>query len=45
MASGKEKAEAVARMLEGKLDTGCPATMLNLHPDVILIADKAAMGE
>ena len=45
MASGKEKAEAVARMLEGKLDTNCPATMLNLHPDVILIADKAAMGE
>lgn len=44
MASGKEKAAAVARMLEGTLDTACPATMLNLHPNVILIADKDAMG-
>ena len=45
LASGKEKADAVARLLEGKIDTNCPATMLNLHPNVILIVDKAAMGE
>ncbi len=45
MVSGKDKAEAVARLLEGKVDCHCPATMLNLHSNVILIADKAAMGE
>ncbi len=45
MVSGTDKAAAVARLLEGKIDCDCPATMLNLHPDVILIADKAAMGK
>ncbi|MBR7185272.1 MAG: glucosamine-6-phosphate deaminase [Clostridia bacterium] len=45
MASGKEKADAVACMLAGELDTNCPATLLNLHRDVILIADRAALGE
>ena len=45
LASGKEKADAVARMLAGKLDTNWPATMLNLHPSVILIVDKAAAGK
>lgn len=37
MASGKEKKEAVSAMLERTVDTGFPATMLNLHPDVTLI--------
>ncbi len=45
MVSGAEKHDAVARMLEGVIDTQCPATLLNLHPNVILIVDKAAMGE
>jgi 6-phosphogluconolactonase/glucosamine-6-phosphate isomerase/deaminase len=29
-------------MLEGKLDTSCPASMLNLHADVTVICDEAA---
>ena len=44
LANGKAKAAAVTKLLEGKLDTSCPATMLNLHPDVVVVCDTAAMG-
>lgn len=44
LANGAAKANAVAKMLEGKLDTSCPASMLNLHADVTVICDEAAMG-
>ncbi len=42
MASGKNKHNAVAKTLAGNLTTLCPATLLNLHPDVTLICDEAA---
>ena len=42
LANGKAKADAVAKMLTGKLDTSCPASMLNLHADVTVICDEAA---
>ena len=42
LASGKNKHDAVMKLLDGKLTTACPATMLKLHPDVILICDEAA---
>ncbi len=44
LASGASKQDAVAKLLAGKLDTSCPASMLNLHPDVTVICDEAAMG-
>lgn len=44
LANGAAKAEAVKKMLSGKLDTSCPASMLNLHGDVTVICDEAAMG-
>ena len=44
LANGAAKAHAVAKLLAGKLDTSCPASMLNLHPDVTVICDEAAMG-
>lgn len=44
LANGAAKAEAVKKMLCGRLDTSCPASMLNLHPDVTVICDEAAMG-
>ena len=44
LANGAAKADAVAKMLAGKLDTSCPASMLNLHADVTVICDEAAMG-
>ena len=43
LANGAAKAHAVAKMLEGTLDTSCPASMLNLHADVTVICDEAAM--
>ncbi len=45
LAFGAEKHEAVAKMLAGGLSTACPASMLNLHPDVTLLCDTAALGE
>ena len=42
LANGAAKHEAVSKMLAGKLDTSCPASMLNLHADVTVICDEAA---
>ncbi len=44
-ASGASKREAVKGVLSGMLDTHCPASLLNVHPDVIFVVDEAAMGE
>ncbi len=43
LANGASKKDAVAAMLTGKLSCHCPASMLNLHPDVTLICDEAAI--
>ena len=40
--NGKNKHEALTRMLEGKLDPMCPASMLNVHPDVTVLCDEEA---
>ncbi len=45
LASGKEKQQAVSRLLEGSVCCDCPATFLRLHGDVTLICDKDAVGE
>ena len=45
LASGKSKREAVSRLLDETVTTDCPATLLKLHPDLILICDKDAMPE
>lgn len=42
LASGAEKAEAVKKMLSGNISTHCPASLLCLHSDVVVICDKAA---
>ncbi len=34
--SGSKKLAALNKILEGKIDTSCPATLLNLHRDVIV---------
>ncbi len=34
--SGEKKMAALERILSGKIDTMCPATLLNLHPDVVV---------
>ena len=45
LANGEGKREAVRSLLTDKIDPHSPATMLKVHPDVILICDKAAYGE
>ncbi|WP_167374905.1 glucosamine-6-phosphate deaminase [Gottfriedia luciferensis] len=42
VASGIKKAEAVKEMLFGKVDTNCPATALQNHPNVTVIVDEEA---
>ena len=44
LANGAAKHAAVSKMLEGKLDTSCPASLLNLHADVTVICDEAALN-
>lgn len=42
IASGEGKAEAVKEMLSGKITTDMPASMLQMHKDVVVIIDEAA---
>lgn len=44
LASGKSKAAVVAELLGGMVSTSVPATLLNLHSDVVLICDREAYG-
>ena len=41
-ASGKSKAQAVKQMLEGPVDTACPASLLRTHPGAVFILDEDA---
>lgn len=45
MASGVGKADAVAAMLSGKVDPHCPASVLQLHPNVDVFLDRAAASK
>lgn len=40
--NGKGKHAALAKLLSGEISTSCPATMLNMHNDVVVICDKEA---
>lgn len=42
LASGESKAKAVEKMIFGKIEPGVPASILQLHEDVIIILDKEA---
>lgn len=42
LASGANKAEAVYKMVKGEVTEQVPASVLQLHPDCILIADEGA---
>jgi glucosamine-6-phosphate deaminase len=45
IANGPKKAEAVKRMIEDAPDTDLPASVLQDHPDVTVILDKAAAAD
>ena len=40
--NGAGKHNALKKMLSGEISTACPATMLNMHSDVVVICDKEA---
>ncbi|GGG01559.1 glucosamine-6-phosphate deaminase [Paenibacillus abyssi] len=42
IARGEKKAEIVHRALTGPITTECPASLLQLHPDVIVLLDEGA---
>ena len=45
LASGANKADAVYRMVKGAVTEEVPASVLQLHPDCILIADREAAAK
>ena len=45
IASGDAKADAVYNMVCGPITPECPASILQLHNDVVLVADKAALSK
>ena len=45
LASGEKKNEVVNCLLKEKIDTGVPATLLCMHPNVTLICDEAACSK
>lgn len=42
MAKGADKAEIVAKALKGPVTTQCPASLLQLHPNVVVVVDQDA---
>ena len=45
LASGANKADAVRKMVKGEVTEEVPASVLQLHPDCILIADREAAAK
>ena len=45
LATGSSKALAVQQMLEGALDSACPASLVRVHPDALVILDAAAAAQ
>ncbi|MGH9533479.1 MAG: 6-phosphogluconolactonase [Terriglobales bacterium] len=45
LVNGERKAGTLRRALEGPIGAECPASFLRRHPDVLVLADRAAAGE
>jgi galactosamine-6-phosphate isomerase len=43
--TGTAKREPLERLLSGQITTRFPASMLQMHPNVLLLSDAAAIGE
>ena len=44
VASGADKADAVAKMIQGPVTPEVPASILQIHPDVTVVGDEAALS-
>jgi glucosamine-6-phosphate deaminase len=42
IANGKEKADAIAKAIQGPIDDRVPASILQTHPNVTFAIDRAA---
>lgn len=45
IASGEKKAEALSKTINGPITPDVPASILQLHPNVVIVADKAASSK
>ena len=45
VASGEDKAEIVAKAFYGDVTPAVPASILQMHPDVTVVADAAALSK
>lgn len=45
IANGVDKADAIKAMIEGPVSTDCPASILQNHPDCVVIVDEAAASK
>ncbi len=45
IATGKNKADAVYKMIKGPVDVSCPASSLRDHPDVTVVLDEQAAAK
>lgn len=45
VANGKNKAKALAAAINGPVTPQCPASILQFHPNVVIIADEEALSE
>ena len=45
IASGEDKAEAVKAAFFGPVTPQVPASILQMHPDVTIVADEAALSK
>ena len=45
IASGADKADAIYKTVCGPITPECPASILQLHPDVVLVCDEAALSK
>ncbi len=45
IASGEGKAQALYDTVCGPIDPQCPASILQLHPDVVIVGDEAALSK
>jgi 6-phosphogluconolactonase/glucosamine-6-phosphate isomerase/deaminase len=43
--SGAAKAQALKQVIEGEVSERVPASVLKLHPSLVIVADKAAAAE
>lgn len=45
VAAGEDKSQAIFDMVKGPISPKCPASILQMHPDVVVVVDEAAASK